>query len=61
MTSLHKQQHPAFVLLGYFWHSEMSFLPEKKNKKTGRLSGKDLKKKSEREGLQNVQSIISAC
>lgn len=31
MTSLHK--HPAFVLLGYFWHSAMSFLLESGGKK----------------------------
>lgn len=39
MTSLRKQQHPAFLLVGYFWHAEMSFLLEsREKKKTGKLS-----------------------
>lgn len=63
MTSLCKQQHPAFVLLGYFWHSEMSFLlenGEEEEKKNWRAV-RERSENSEMKGLQNVHSIISAC
>lgn len=60
MTSLRKQKHPAFVLLGYFWHTEMSFLLESGEKKNWRAV-RERSENSKMEGLQKVHSIISAC
>lgn len=48
MTSLHK--HPAFVLLGYFWHSAMSFLLESGGKKTNWKAVRERSERSEKGG-----------